>query len=80
MKAEKIVLTLAMVGLGTALIQAILRKMLWFNLWGYLTNTLYISIILLFAMPLAMYGLIKLLDNIDKQRGDKSVREYLFGG
>ena len=60
--------------------QAILRKMLVLNLWGYVTNTLYISIILLFAMPLAMYGLIKLIDNIDKQRGHKSVKEYLFGG
>lgn len=74
MKTEKIILILAMVGLGTALIQALLRKMLIFNFWGYIITTLQISILFLFATPLAIYGLIKLSDTIGGQN-NKNLEE-----
>ena len=71
MKVEKIIFILATLGLVSMLIQAISRKMLVFNLWGYVITTLQISVLFLFTAPLAIYGLIKLIDNLEEKRTNK---------
>ena len=74
MNIEKIIVILVGIGMGTALIQAIFRKMLIINLWGYTTTTLHISILFLFAIPLMVYGLIRLVDKLQEQRHNAKVQ------
>ena len=61
MKVEKLIMWLVGVGMVTILTQAVIRKMLIFNVLGFVTSTLHLSIALI-LVPTATYGLCKIID------------------
>ena len=61
MKIERLIMWLVGIGMIITLIQAIIRKMLILNVFGFVTSTLHISIALI-LVPTAIYGLCKIVD------------------
>lgn len=61
MKIEKLIIWLFGIGMITILFQSIIRKMLIFNLFGFVTSTLHLSIALI-LVPTATYGMCKIID------------------